>query len=490
MARGNDLIQDRQRKAEFLERHKINIFPESGVENRFLIGDILSSFGGFLKSKKKVLVAGRLFSLRFHGGIVFADLKDESGKIQLVFNKEKLGKTFEYLENLDIGDFISAQGLAFETKRKEKSINIERFEFLAKSFRPLPSLWYGLEDTEERFRKRYVDLVLNSEVSQRLKLRSLIIKKLKNILDENGFIEVETPIFQIQAGGASAKPFKTHLDILDLDLYLRIAPELYLKRLMVGGFEKIYELGKVFRNEGISKEHNPEFTMLELYWAYTNADMLMDFVEDVFIKLVKSLPDAKNGQITYSGKKISFKKPFKKVEFLKLIKQATGLDYFKASQEDFLNAAQKSGVECSHKLSKGKLADEIYKKIIRPTMTEPTFVIGHPRDISPLAKSDEKNPEITKRFNLIVGGFELVNGFSELNDPREQKTRFEEQETMRKQGDEEVERMDKDFIEALEYGMPPAAGLGLGVDRLVALLTDAPNIKEIISFPLLKPRNE
>lgn len=389
---------------------------------------------------RRITLVGRVRSIRGHGGSTFCHIEDGSGQIQIYLKQNKVGKK-EYqlfLDNIDIGDFTEVTGLLFKTKKGEKTLEVSKSRILAKALLPLPEEWYGLKDVEERFRKRYLDLILNKETKEKFKKRSEIIKKIRKFLDDSGFLEVETPMLQTLAGGAKARPFKTHLNALNMDLHLRIAPELYLKRLLVGGFEKVYELGRNFRNEGMDREHNPEFTMLEFYAAYWDYKKMMDFTE----KLLASL-----------DKKI-FKPPFKRVEYSKIIK---------------------------------KDEKEAFGKIL-----EPTFVINHPIDISPLSKkldpAERGKYQRVARFQLVVNGFEICNGFSEINDSIDQKERFETQEKQRKKGDKEAHQYDEDFIEALEYGMPPAAGIGIGIDRLVVLLTGSKTLREIILFPTMKPK--
>jgi len=359
----------------------------------------------------------------------------------------------------------------------------------------LPSQWFGLKDVEERFRRRYLDLIFNEDVKTRFIQRSKIIQEMRNFLDASGFLEVETPILQNLAGGALARPFKTKLNILKMDLYLRVAPELYLKRLIVGGFEKIYEIGKNFRNEGIDKSHNPEFTMMELYWAYQNYEGLMNFIEDLIIYLLKNaLPKTKNPLlINYGGNLINFKKPWPRRDFKEIIREGSGLDVDKVEEKDILNKMKERGLEITEetkKQNKWELLDEIYKKICLPKIIQPTFVIHHPLGLSPLAKIREEKTDEVQRFQAVTAGIEFINGYSELNDPLDQAQRFKKQEERRRQGNLEASRYDRDFIEALEYGMPPTAGVGIGIDRLVMLLTNASNLKEIIFFPTMRPKRK
>ncbi len=395
--------------------------------------------GRGLASGGKITLVGRIRSIREHGGSTFCHIEDGSAQIQIYFRKDKVGdKQYKlFVENVDIGDFIEVSGVLFKTKRDEKTLDVSKWRIISKSLSPLPGEWYGLEDVEERYRKRYLDLVLNKEIRDKFVKRSEIIKKIRKFLDENGFLEVETPMLQALAGGAKAKPFKTHLNALNMDLYLRIAPELYLKRLLVGGFEKVYEIGRNFRNEGMDREHNPEFTMLEFYAAYWDYNTMMDFTE----KLLKSLDNK-----IFRGK-------FKKVEYSKIIGKKDEKEFF------------------------AKIKD-------------PTFIINHSAELSPLSKKMEGNPRKVERFNLIVNGFEIANGFSEINDPIDQAERFKAQEAKRRKGDQEAHQYDKDYIEALEYGMPPAAGIGIGIDRLAVLLTNSKTLREIILFPTMRPKNE
>ncbi len=479
-----DILKVRREKLEKLREAGINPYPESSRKN-LDIGEVLRNFSKYSRSKKTFTLAGRLLGLRYHGGAVFGDLKDFSGTIQIFFKKDLLGEKFDLLQYLDIGDFLEAEGTLFTTKAGEKTLKVCDFAILAKALRPLPSTWHGLEDVEERFRKRYLDLLINKEVFERFLTRSKIVGFLRGYLEKEGFLEVETPVLQTLYGGATAKPFKTSLDILHLPLYLRIAPELYLKRLLVGGFEKIYEIGKVFRNEGIDREHNPEFTMLELYWAYQDREGLISFVEDLFSKLIESLGTSKGETWHYQGKEISLKHPWPRVKYDELLRGAIGVAYAEASEEDLRKIASDKEIDVRSAKSKDKVSDILFSKLVVPNLVNPTFVIDHPQDLSPLAKSVGST---ARRLELYIAARETADGWSELNDPDEQLARFKEQDKLRRKGDEEAHPVDGDFVEALEYGMPPTAGLGIGIDRLSALLTDAPSLKEIILFPFMKPR--
>ncbi|MBI2003736.1 MAG: lysine--tRNA ligase [Parcubacteria group bacterium] len=433
-----EIRKARLKKLENIKKAGIDPYPAEGFRSHS-VKEIIEKFEDFFQSKEKVTLAGRLMSFREHGGSVFCDLKEESGTIQLFFKKDVLGEEqFKFfLENFDIGDFIEATGPLIRTKVGEPTLEVQGYRMLAKTLLPLPEKWHGLQDVEERFRKRYLDILFNQEVKDKFLLRFEIIKKIRQYFLDHGSVEVETPVLQTIPGGALAKPFKTHLNTLDLDLYLRVAPELFLKRLLIGGFESVFEIGRNFRNEGIDRDHNPEFTMLEAYFAYKDYNWLMGFTENLFGRLNEN-----------------FKRPFKRVEFKELLKGKSGLE-----------------------------ADEIFKKEIRPAIIEPTFVINHPVDLSPLAKKISETD--VARFQLIAGGFELCNAFSELNDPLDQKERFEEHKKLK---GEEVHPYDEEFLEALEYGMPPAAGIGIGIDRLVMFLAGSNNLREVILFPTMKPR--
>ena len=477
----DDIIKERIKKVSELRKLGIDPYPEKS-QRQFSLGEVLAHFSSWSKAKKKIIIAGRIRALRGHGGVIFCDLKDETGKLQLVLKEDVLSQEqLKFFEKyIDLGDFLEAQGLLFVTQRGERSLLVKKFTLLAKSLRPLPTEWFGLEDTEERFRKRYLDLLENEEVRTRFSWRSKIISEIRNFLNQRGYLEVETPILQTVYGGANAQPFLTKLEALNLKLYLRIAPELYLKRLLIGGFENIYEIGKNFRNEGIDREHNPEFTMLELYSAYRTRDDLMKLLEELIKHLVRQMKN-------YQDNTNLLKQKWLKIDFEDFLKKKTGLN-FTDTQEAWLKKAQELGVEnSSPSTSKEKLADEIFKKL-RGEIKNPTFIINQPVAISPLAKQNSQDPSKTLRFELILNGWEIANGFSELNDPLEQRKRFEAQAKLRAQGEAETHPQDIDFLEALEYGMPPAAGLGIGLDRLIAVLTHAPSLKEVILFPFMKPR--
>lgn len=483
---------------------KLNKLKEAGMEpypissqRDFSLAEVLADFSKLSKRKTPLNLAGRIMALREHGGSLFCDFQDGStslttggtGKLQAYLKKNLIGDRLFSLfkETIDVGDFLGFQGKLFLTKKKEKTIEVKEWRMLAKSLRPLPEKWHGLQDIEERFRKRYLDILMNKEVKERFFLRSKIISELRKFLEKKGFTETETPILQPLAGGAAAEPFITHHKALDIDLYLRIAPELYLKRLLIAGFPKIYELGRNFRNEGIDAFHNPEFTMLEFYEAYSNAEKQRDFIEKMLKILIKNLFNKTS--IEYNGEKIDFSKKFKIISFFEVLKRfALLVKAETASREDFKLKAKQLGIEVSESDGKEKIADNIFKKICRPKIIQPTFIVDYPVELLPLAKSFEKNKETADAFQLVAGGLELVKAFSELNDPLQQKERFSREEEVRAKGDLEAGENDQDFLEAMEYGLPPAGGAGLGIDRLVMLLTNTKNIKEVIFFPTMRPK--
>lgn len=484
----DDIRKARLEKLEKLRKAGIDPYPARSLRTH-KINEILADFDGLAVKEVEIILAGRVMAKREQGGLAFLDINDDSGQIQLLVKIDKLedGRYDFFLETIDIGDFIEVGGTLFKTKRSERTLEVHAYKLLTKTLLPLPEKWHGLQDIEERHRKRYLDLIFNQETRVALKTRSQIIEHIRQFLFAGGFMEVETPILQTLYGGANAKPFITHLNTLDINLYLRIAPELYLKRLLVGGFERVFEIGRNFRNEGMDREHNPEFTMLEFYVAYWDYEKMMEFIESMFEHIVKK--KFATTTIKYQGKEIDFNKPYPRVVFNDLFKKYSGIDYDEADENELKAKAKELDIKIEKSMTKGNLGDEIYKKVARPNIIEPTFIINHPLEISPLAKKLEDNESRVARFQLVAGGMELTNGFSELNDPADQRQRFEAQEKFSKKGDEEAQRLDEDYIEALEYGMPPAAGVGIGLDRLVALLTDSHSIREVILFPLMKPHS-
>lgn len=440
--------------------------------------------------KKWVEVVGRIVAKRDIGKLIFCKLRDESGDLQVVFTSTQLGSDkYKFVSKLvDIGDFVYLTGLIFATKTNETSLLVGEYEVVSKSLLPLPEKWHGLSDVEQRYRRRYLDLISNPESLGIAKIRSRLVREIRNYFDNLGFYEVETPILQSLYGGALAKPFVTHHNALDIPLYLRIAPELYLKRLIVGGFEKVYEIAKCFRNEGIDQNHNPEFTQIEFYSAYSDYNDLMNLVEDFLPKIILAvgLPL----KFKSEGQEVDFTPPYPRAKMRDLIIKWAKIDIEDyPDREGMLKQAElllKN--ETDRTADRGKLIDDIYKKFVRPHIVNPIFMIDHPVELSPLAKKKPDNPAYVERFQLLcVGGNELCNAFSELNDPLDQEERFREQVANEKRGNEESMPYDEDFVTALKYGMPPTAGLGMGIDRLVKLLVNAENLKEVILFPTLRP---
>jgi lysyl-tRNA synthetase class 2 len=436
-----------------------------------------------------VVAAGRIRGWREHGSIIFADLEDGSGRVQVVFKKENLGeKEWEVIELLDMGDFLGVEGPLFKTRAGELSIEVVGFKLLTKSVRPLPSKWHGLKNVEERYRKRYLDLLMNPEVKEVFEKRVRILSLLREYLDKHGFVEVETPILQPQYGGASARPFVTHLNALDTDFYLRISDELYLKRLIVGGFEKVYEVSKDFRNEGIDRQHSPEFTQIEFYWAYADYEELMRFTEEMLSSVIKEVVG--DLEIEFEGNILNFSAPWPRITYRELVLKYTGIDVDQvATEEELLTALENQGltVDLEGAVGYGAVLDSLYKECCRPRLIQPTFLIDHPAETVALAKRKKDDPSKIARFQLLAAGYELVNAYNELNDPQDQKERWEEQEGLAERGLAEHEALDYDYIEALEYGMPPTAGWGMGIDRLTAILTGQHSIRDVILFPLMRP---
>jgi lysyl-tRNA synthetase, class II len=466
-----EIRQNRLHKLALLRNAGIDPYP-ADTKRTHTIQELITSFDSLKKTRENISIAGRVRAMRSHGGSTFFDIEDGTGHMQTYMKADLTGKDVYdfFLSVIDVGDFIEVAGTVFVTKKDEQTVEIADWRMLAKSILPLPEKWHGLQDTEERFRKRYLDLIMNEEVRSRFRVRSRIVTAMREFFDNEQFLEIETPMLHSIAGGALAQPFRTHHKALDIDLYLRVAPELYLKRLLVGGVERIYEIGKNFRNEGIDATHNPEFTTIEHYAAYWNEEDLIQFLERCFLHIARAV-----------GETTIFTGSFARLPLGEALQIYAGIDDYESETEETLTArAKERGAEISAEMSKGKIVDEIFKKICRPKISMPTFITNHPKDISPLAKSRAENTSEVRRLQLIVNGLELTNGFAELNDPIDQRARLEAQQKLRAKGDTEMHEMDEDFIEALEYGMPPAAGNAISIDRLTMLFTNTQNIREVI----------
>ncbi|MCL4399912.1 lysine--tRNA ligase [Patescibacteria group bacterium] len=478
-----DIIRERKKK---LEKWSLSHDPyPPRVKRTTSLNEVVKVFSSLEKTKKKVYVTGRVAGLRDQGNIIFADLKDESGSIQLVLSKKETKYFSDIKESLDSGDFISVAGPVFKTKKGEKSILAKEASIISKSLRPMPKEWYGLEDIETKLRKRYLDSALNHEVRGIFLKKSLFWKTVRDFLVGEDFLEVENTVLESVPGGAEAEPFVTHMNALDEDFYMRISLELPLKKMLVGGFEKVFEIGRIFRNEGIDREHLQDYTQMEVYWAYADYNDMMALMEKLFKKIVKNIRgsmESKKGDL-----KINWSKKWPKVEYFDLFKKYTGLDLEKASVTDLQKKAKDLKLEFKPADGRGRLIDLIYKKTVRPNLIQPCFLVNPPVEVEPLAKRVPGNPGRVERFQIVAAGTELGKGFSELNDPLDQRKRFEEQAALREKGDKEAQMMNEDFVEALEYGMPPAAGFGMS-ERVFAVLMDMP-VREAVYFPLMRREN-
>ena len=484
----NHLIKIRKEKLEELKKQGKNPFEIRKYNRTHTSQDVKDNFEEL--ENKDVSIAGRIVAKRIMGKASFCHIQDMQGKIQSYVSINDLGEAnYSEFKTYDIGDIIGITGFVFKTKTGEISIHAKNVILLAKSLRPLPEKFHGLKDTELRYRQRYVDLIMNPEVKETFIIRTKIITEIRKILDEKGYLEVETPVLNTIAGGATARPFVTHHNTLDMDMYLRIATELYLKRLIVGGFDKVYEIGKDFRNEGMDIRHNPEFTMIELYSAYEDYNDMMDITEEIVTKVAKNV--AGKEIVNYQGTDIKLASPWKRISMIDAIKEATKIDFNKINtDEEAIKVAEEKGVELEEgKKTRGYIINAFFEAFVEENLIQPTFIYDYPVEISPLTKRKPSDPRLVERFEFFIGGREYVNAYSELNDPIDQYERFLDQVKQREAGDEEANMMDDDFVQALEYGMPPTGGLGIGIDRLVMLLTDSASIRDVLLFPTMKPLN-
>ena len=481
----NEILQVRRDKLSALREEGQDPFCITSFNKTHSSADILSSFDTL--EGQHVSLAGRIISKRVMGKASFSHIQDFDGRIQLYVRRDVIGEEpYAQYKKFDIGDIVGVEGEVFKTNAGEISIKASKITLLSKSLTPLPEKFHGLKDTDLRYRQRYVDLIVNPEVKKTFVMRSNIIKYIREYLDTQGFLEVETPILMGSAGGAAARPFETHHNTLDIDMYLRIATELHLKRLIVGGFEKVYEIGRIFRNEGMSIKHNPEFTMIEMYQAYANVDDMMSLCENLFYHCAHKLYGT--GEIEYQGEKIDLKPPWTRLSMLEAVKQYTGADFSDCSDDEAVMKAKEIGLKLDGQKTRGTILNAAFEAFVEDKLVQPTFITGYPVEISPLAKKMPDTPWLTERFELFITSRELANAFSELNDPDDQHERFLEQAKQRTEGDDEAHVMDEDYINALEYGMPPTGGMGIGIDRLVMLLTDSYSIRDVILFPTMKPK--
>jgi lysyl-tRNA synthetase, class II len=487
-----DLVDQRKQKIEDFRREGINPFP-NGFKVIHTVADIQESCDRLAQSGDQTelfTTAGRVMAVNSFGKSAFIRFRDRSGQLQAYIRKDKVGDAnYALFKRMDIGDFIGLTGTLFQTKTGEWTLLAESLCLLSKSTRPLPEKFHGLKDPEKRYRQRYVDLIMNADTRRIFQTRSQMTQAIRDFFLGHDYLEVETPMMQPIAGGAEATPFVTHHNALDMDLYLRIAPELYLKRLVVGGFERVFEINRNFRNEGVSTQHNPEFTMLEFYQAHATFEDLMTLTEQLFAEVSQKVLGTTT--ITYQGNRIDFQGPWKRLPLVQALEELGGVDpALLTDREGLMAFAEKKGVPLTKTRRLGKIITKLFDALVEPQLVQPTFITGYPVEVSPLSRRSDTEPDITERFELFVSGFEIANGFSELNDPDDQYQRFMQQVEDRREGDDEAHQMDENYIEALEYGMPPTAGEGIGIDRLAMLLTDAPSIREVILFPHMKSRNQ
>ncbi len=488
MASQEEIRLGRINKIKILRDHGIDPYPVNSKRN-VSVESVLSSFKNFLKTNKILIIAGRVVAVRGHGGAIFLDLTDGTGRIQAYLRKDEIGeKDFDlFIETVDVGDILEFKGRCILTKRREKTLRVINFRMLTKSLRALPDKWHGLQDIDERFRKRYLDLIMSPEVYQRFVTRSKVITEVRNFLIAADYLEVETPVLQPLAGGASALPFITHHNALNIDLYLRIAPELYLKKLLIAGFPKVFEVCRNFRNEGIDTTHNPEFAEVEFYESYSDAKKQRTFVEKLVKTVFKKV--LKKSTTEYDGSLINLSNKFSVITYFDVLRRFALISNPESvSREDLLLRANQLGAETHSADSIEKIMDSIYKRVCRSKLIQPTFIVDYPINYLPLAKKLSGETKLVDAFQLVIGGVELAKAFSELNDPIDQAERFLVQDKNRLAGDKEAQPNDREFVEALEYGMPPAGGVGIGLDRLIMLLTNTKNIKEVIFFPTMRPK--
>jgi lysyl-tRNA synthetase class 2 len=488
----SDLVQKRHEKIEALKRSGLNLYPND-FKASHTVAEIREILGSSPESVTEqgpfFAVAGRLMAVNHFGKAAFVRVRDRSGPIQVYLRRDRIGEeAFALFKQLDIGDFVGLKGTLFQTRTGEWTLLADFLQLLAKAVRPLPEKFHGLRDPEKRYRQRYLDLVMNAEVREIFIRRSAMIQEIRVFFLERGFLEVETPMMQPIPGGAEATPFKTHHNALGMDLYLRIAPELYLKRLVVGGFERVFEINRNFRNEGVSTQHNPEFTMLEFYQAYATYTDLMDLSENVIARVASKITGSTT--VLHQGQTIELAGPWRRLSLLDALVEIGGLGReVLGDRTRLLEFAAQRNVTITKTGKIGKVITKLFDALVQPHLIQPTFITGYPTEISPLSRRSDENPDLTERFELFIGGREIANGFSELNDPADQRERFLQQVQEREAGDVEAHWMDDDYIEALEYGMPPTAGEGIGIDRLAMLLSDAASIREVILFPHMKPRD-
>jgi len=492
MEKTSELIQKRKDKFDELKLNNLQLFP-----NDFKVSHTLNEIHGIIEKTPETLkedepvfnVAGRMMAINRFGKTAFIRFRDRSGQFQAYIRKDRIGdEAYHLFKQMDVGDFVGLSGGMFKTKTGEWTLLVSELKLLCKTIRPLPEKFHGLKDPEKRYRQRYLDLMMNAEVRDLFVKRSRIIQEVRNFFLERDFLEVETPMMQPIPGGAEAEPFKTHHNALGMDLYLRIAPELYLKRLVVGGFERVFEINRNFRNEGISTQHNPEFTMLEFYQAYATFTDLMELTEQLFSTVAQTLTGST--ALSYQDNPIELAGSWRRITLQKALVDIGGIDSALLNDKGaLLDFAAQNGIKITKSGRLGKVITKLFDVLVEPKLIQPTFITGYPAEVSPLSRRSDQEPDITERFELFIAGREIANGFSELNDPVDQKARFVQQVESRKAGDQKAHLMDEDYIEALEYGMPPTAGEGIGIDRMVMLLTDAVSIREVILFPHMKPRD-